>query len=240
MNVMHPSSSSSSSATAAAALPSSPAALPGVHAPPARRVVDVDVLSERIARIAFGVGFVVGPAVIAALHLTGAVEAQHVAPFLLSAWLGALLSRIVASVVARSWLHGGKGRTGDELLFASLCVPGVVLALAGPLSLHAPIALLIDGQRALDAWAATSFMVVGFAHLLLAALVVLRAWRLVDDEVAMTARRIYWLVVGASCVPGVIALGLPPLITAVTGLAALPLLQRMSAIVDDERRRLAA
>jgi hypothetical protein len=224
--------------SASTLFPSEPAALPTLLVTK-QRPVDVDVLARRTGRIAFGVGFLVGPALISLLHVAGAVEVEHVAPFLLTGWFGALLARIVVTAVAPGWFSEGKGRTGDELLFASLAVPGVVLALFGPLSLHAPFALLMDGNRALDGWAAMSFVAVGFAHLVLAALVVARAWRLVEGEEAMTPRRIYWLVVGASCVPGVLALGIPPLLTAVTGLCASPLLQRMQVIVDSERRRLA-
>lgn len=204
-----------------------------------RRAVDVDVLARRTGRIAFGVGFLVGPALIVLLHVAGVVEVKHVAPFLLTGWFGALLARIVVTAVARSWLADGDGRTGDELLTASLVVPGVVLAFLGPLSLHAPIAFALGGHEGLDGWTAMGFMVVGFAHLTLAALVVLRAWRLVEGEHAMSPTRIYCWVVGAACVPGALAFGIPPIITAFTGVAALPLLKHMQSIVDEERRRLA-
>lgn len=220
-------------------IPSEPAAFRMLLPARKRRAVDVEVLASRIGRIAFGVGFLVGPALIGLFHVAGLVEVEHLAPFLLTGWFGALLARIVVPAVASSWLAEGTGRTGDELLSASLIVPGVLLAIVGPISLHAPISFAVGGHEALDNWAAMSFIVVGLAHLVLAVLVVKRAWRLVDGDEAMSPKSIYWFVVAVAGVPGVIAFGLPPIITGITGLAALPLLHRMQIIVDEERRRLA-
>jgi hypothetical protein len=222
--------------------PSTSAALLSL-APLPRRPVDVDVLAGRAGRIAFGVGFLVGPSVTLLLHFIGVVTAMHVLPYLLAAWVTGLCAFAVVPVVARAWLarsgaHGG--RAGDALLRWSLISPGVVLSLFAPLSLHAPIALIIRGNEALDGWAAMSAFAVGPAHLVLAGLVALRTWRLVDGDEPMSTRRIYWLVVAASCVPGLLWLARPPIITAITGLAITPLLGRMAAIVDEERRRLDA
>jgi hypothetical protein len=225
--------------------PSTSAALLSL-APLPRRPVDVDVLALRAGRIAFGVGFLVGPTVTMLLHFAGVVTAIHVLPYLLAAWVAGLLAYAVVPVVARAWLawlarDGAQGgRAGDALLRWSLISPGVVLALFAPLSLHAPIALLIKGNDALDGWAAMSAFAVGPAHLVLAGLVALRTWRLVDGDEPMSTRRIYWIVVAASCVPGLMWLAIPPIVTAITGLAITPLLGRMAAIVDEERRRLDA
>lgn len=215
---------------------------------PPRRDVDVDVLAARLGRIAFGVGFAVGPAILAlaatALATTRGTRIEHVAPYLLSAWVGAVVLRVVVKALARRRLAGhgrgqGRGRADDKHLRASLIVPGIALAVFGPISLHAPFALLIGGNQGLDVWAAMSFGVVGFAQIVLAALIALRACRLVDGEPAMTPSRIFWWVVAASCVPGAIFFGVPPILTGLTGLVALPLLSAMSDVVDGERRRLA-
>ena len=185
-------------------IPSTSAALPGLKPEPRRRRVDVDVLARRMGRIAFGVGFLVGPLVIALLDIVDVVAAAHVAPFLLTGWFGAFLARILVTAMATSWLVDGTGRTGDTLLRASLIVPAVLLALVGPISLHAPIALLLDGNRALDGWAAMSLIVV-FAQLVLVVMLVRRVLRLVDGEAVKPVMHLYWCVVAASCVPGVLA-----------------------------------
>lgn len=225
------------------AAPSSSAA-PPLPLPP-RRDVDVDVFAARLGRIGFGVGFAVGPILVAlaATPLAAArvTRIEHVAHYLLSAWLAAVVLRAVVKASARRRLAGGhgRGRADDKHLRASLIVPGIALAFFGPISLHAPFALLIGGNEGLDVWAATSFGLVGFAQLVLAALIALRACRLVDGEPAMAPSRIFWWVVTASCVPGAILFGLPPILTGLTGFVALPLLSAMADVVDGERRRLA-
>jgi hypothetical protein len=131
------------------------------------------------------------------------------------------------------------GRAGDRLLRASLIVPSVALAFVGPVSMHAPFALVFGGPRAVDGSTAMSFLVVGFAQLVLAGLLVRRACRLVDGEPVMPPSRMLWIVLAASCVAGILAHAIPAFLTAITALAGLPLLYRMRFIVEEERRDLA-
>lgn len=220
-------------------LPSSPAALRALEREP-RRAVDVDVLRARLGRIAFALGFLVGPVVLAVAQASGIIHVEHVAlPGLAAGWLSAALASVVVQRLARGPLARGSGRAEDTFLRASLIAPGVLLALLGPISLHAPIAFLVAGARGVDQWSALGLGLTGIAHVVLVVLVVVRAARLVAGEPAMSARRIYWVVVAASALPGVVWLGIPVVVTAITGLAARPLLQRMQDIVDEERRRLA-
>lgn len=236
--------------------PSTPAAIQIALGAP-RRAVDREVLEWRIGRIAFGAGMFIGPALVYAFVGTGALDVRlsgHAIVLLGAAWFCGLLASLVVPVVARHAMlqrpsAGSLGPIGDDLLRASLILPTVALSLWGPLTLHAPFALILGGVHGLDMWAAASMLLVGHAHIVLAVLASRRASHLVDatDEELIsgtfarplkTPRRIFWTVVIVSAIPGAIYLAVPPILTAITGLVALPLMRSVERTILTERARL--
>lgn len=109
----------------------------------------------------------------------------------------------------------------------SYSLPLVGLALVGPLSLHAPLFVLAqDGLLALGRWMAISAVLVGLAHITLAALSVRFARKLHRGTLTRSPEREALRAVGfttlAACVPGFAWLGIPPIIVAITGLLFVP------------------
>jgi hypothetical protein len=87
--------------------------------------------------------------------------------------------------------------------------------------------------EAFDEWIRLSVVCVGIAHVVLATSCVLLGRRLGEqrDHAAATASgcKVVALTSLAACVPGVILLGIPPVLTAVTGGAFVPLMFALAA-----------
>lgn len=120
----------------------------------------------------------------------------------------------------------------------SLRVPMVAVALVAPLSIHLLVALglLSVSLYSFSHWIVTSLILVGHAHLTLAVFAAVHAGRLqgeLDQGRRSPSERIplngaprglvalLWTV-GASAIPGVVLLCIPPLLVALTGLLFVP------------------
>lgn len=113
---------------------------------------------------------------------------------------------------------------------ASLGAPLVGLSLLLPLTIHLAVFGMVGapgGVAAFDLWIRMSAFLVGFAHVALASM----AWALSGELARGEARSLRYNasnVIGytmlAGCVSGVIAIGLPPIIVAVTALLFVPLI----------------
>jgi hypothetical protein len=114
---------------------------------------------------------------------------------------------------------------------ASAALPLAALSMIAPLTLHFVVWCLVAPREALDfgKWIAISVVVVGHAHVALGVCSVLWALSLCRRETSALDSRLLrgWLkalgiTVGVACVPGVLLLGIPPLLVAVTGLVFVP------------------
>jgi hypothetical protein len=103
------------------------------------------------------------------------------------------------------------------------------------------------GLRNYDEWIALSLLIVGHAHVALAvfyARFASKAQRLHDTTLAAGRSRGEWSIYGwvvlISAIPGVVCMGLPPILTAVTALFFHPFLYRgMTRTILEERAALA-
>lgn len=114
---------------------------------------------------------------------------------------------------------------------AALQLPVLIVSLLAPLTIHLLIALVFLGVRLADfgQWMMTTAVLVGHAHLILALFAifhVVRVQRELDagTRVSGGSRGLVALLwtVGASAVPGVVLLCIPPLLVAMTGLLFVP------------------
>ena len=126
-------------------------------------------------------------------------------------------------------------------------LPLAALAFLLPLTLHFPIGWLMgDALRArdFDRWIQLSAVLVGHAHLLLAALCLRFAYqarRRPLESLRRAGWKAYGLTVAASAVPGAVLYALPPIIVALTGLIPVPcMFAAARAALERERGVLAA
>jgi hypothetical protein len=139
----------------------------------------------------------------------------------------------------------------NRLEHASVAATLVGWALLAPLSLHLLVAAAFSDSwvgcvRSFDGWIDASLVLTGIAHLTLALL----GWRFANklrgwDHESHDAPKGGWAAWGwtilASCVPGIIAFAIPPLIVAVTGAVFIPATYSfMRSRISDERHVLAA
>lgn len=119
------------------------------------------------------------------------------------------------------------GGEAQRFLSLSIAAPMAAIALLGPLTLHfivggLPVLLADEGLAPFGQWMAFSAVVVGHAHLVLAFVSWRFTRRLVRGQSGPVVREGFkalgWTVLAAA-IPGALLLMLPPLITAVTGLA---------------------
>ncbi len=128
---------------------------------------------------------------------------------------------------------------------ASLGLPLAAASLLGPLTLHYPFAALGDASaRDFGQWIVASGIIVGLAHLTLVGMSLRYVGRLLAAEESgePLALRSEWgfalaMVVLASCLPGVVLLAIPPVLTAVTGVVLVPAMFHWAhaALRDDAR-----
>lgn len=115
----------------------------------------------------------------------------------------------IAAQVARKW----------EL--ASLSLPLIATALIAPLTLHAPLFLgATRPAHEFGEWILLSAVIVGHAHLVFAYLAHRHVRHLTSGAPIPThaATRTWALTVLTAAVPGILLVGIPPIITGVTGL----------------------
>jgi hypothetical protein len=110
----------------------------------------------------------------------------------------------------------------------SVGLPLVAFALLAPLTLHMSVAFSAGGvEKDFDGWIAASVVVVGHAHLALAAHGIVWARRVARTPRDMLPTLPGWLwawaaAIVAAAVPGMILYLIPPLLTAATGLVFIP------------------
>jgi hypothetical protein len=137
--------------------------------------------------------------------------------------------------------------TAARIESVSLALPMIAVALLAPLTLHFPVAVLLDAGAKFDDWIMMSLAIVGHAHLALAAMYARFAYkaRKLDSVTLDLDRSAFgwgaWCVaVGVSAVPGIVLFVIPPILTAVTGLVFNPLLfWAMTRTIIGERQALA-
>jgi hypothetical protein len=130
---------------------------------------------------------------------------------------------------------------------ASVALPMFAVALLAPLTLHRLVYSLVAHDGDFESWARMSLVIVGHAHLVLAALCwqfAYKAFQAPVERIRAEGRRAAWralgITIGVSALPGAVLLLIPPILTAVTGIAFIPLLfWGMSRILVSERSRLA-
>lgn len=135
----------------------------------------------------------------------------------------------------------------------SVALPMAGVSLLAPLSLHLVVWSLCGGEvgsawwlDAFDGWIGTSLLLVGVAHLTLACLCGRFADKVGASSLVALSRSTPmsgWAAFGwtvlASCLPGIVALAIPPLIVAATGIVFIPYMFRfMHGRVVDERTAL--
>jgi len=107
---------------------------------------------------------------------------------------------------------------------ASLGLPMVGIVLAAPLTMHFVVYLVLGGRLGddFDTWIRLSAFLVGFAHIVLAILAWGVAHEIVVGERKTTTAGLIGNTTLAACVPGIIAVAIPPLLVAVTAALFVP------------------
>jgi hypothetical protein len=128
----------------------------------------------------------------------------------------------------------------DRLETASIAWPLVAIVCLTPLSIHLVVAAAYGAAAKFDSWMGLSYLIVGHAHAFVAFCAVRLAKRLrrAEDLHWFEPRgwKAYGLTVAIAAVPGGVLIGLPPIITAVTGLFIPPLWGWAVRAVAAERR----
>jgi len=189
---------------------------------------------RRAGRIAFGTVLFAGTAVLVQRLVHGGplLGQAHAWQIIAATWIAAA---VVGKIVAVA--SSGSARDPQGMFKASVVVPSIGIALLLPLTLQMPFLLGDGGAAEFDGWAKVSLPIAGATHLVFAALVALRASRLVEGGVArvITPGQIYVIVIAVSCIPFALLYMIPPVIVALTGLPILPLLYAMKNLVERER-----
>ncbi len=201
------------------------------------------IFARRIARIAFGVVLLAGALALVAAAASGSWERGRpprlsAAQILGYTWFAATVAAGAAYALAAA-LRLRLAR--DALFVPSLVVPAAGVALVLPITLHLLVALAIGSRSAaFDEWVEISLVVTGAAHLVFAALCMLRARRLAAGDATMTVAKLLGITVAAVCVPFMVLWFIPPVLVAITALPILPLLHGMRPLIDRERAEIAA
>jgi hypothetical protein len=151
----------------------------------------------------------------------------------LSGRLDADLATLDALDPVRQWLSRLAGTRGKHEAFVR-AVPLIAISLLTPLTLHWLFSFLLTAQGARDfaVWIKISAVVVGHAHLALAYLSYRFTTKLARSSTAeIEAMSIHgeWgktlgITVLVSAVPGILALAVPPILSAITGLVFIPVM----------------
>ncbi len=153
----------------------------------------------------------------------------------------------------------------DPLELWAAVLPLTAVSLLAPLTLHLIVGLLFGGSgsiESIEAWIKVCMVLVGHAHLALVAMVFAFGQRmaraddaaLADMNIRRAWRRAIAVAVGVSCVPGIVlvamprilssltgfgidAVAVPPILSTLTGLAFIPAMYaRMHKIARGERQ----
>lgn len=204
---------------------------------------DAVVGGRRVGRVLFG-AVLIGAAVVVVVSFLSmsrytAADRGFAPQFLFAgAWLFALVASTVGRVVGAAWVRQRGRPIGDAGLFVSLAVPAVGISLLAPLSLHALVALFTTSPREFDEYARMASACVGHAHLVLAGLMVQCCWRLANGDTHMSALKILFITTGVSCVPGILAMAIPPVVVLVTGALFIPaMVVLLERTADSERQK---
>lgn len=200
----------------------SPEPLPGL---------DEGTLQARIVgRLVFGAILLAGAAVLVD-RLTER-DAPEAFATLAATWTIAFVAGSIAQIATgavRTRPHSAGLRT------ASYVVPTLGIALLLPLTLHLPVALALGVDAAgFDRWAQLSLMITAPAHVVFAALAAIRAYQLARGAHAISTTRVYVTTLVVACIPFAILFFIPPILVGLTGVAILPLLDRMPQIIQRE------
>ncbi len=139
----------------------------------------------------------------------------------------------------------------------SVALPIAAVSILAPLTLHGVVYCMLrvpsDGMtlRAVDdfgMWIGLSALIVGHAHVAVLVGTVRWAYRLRATDTAELRKGLHkhWgttllVAVGVACIPGIVLLGIPPLLVAITGVAFLPFAYGIAArAVSNERMELEA
>ena len=182
-------------------------------------------------RIVFGVVLILGAATFVERLMR--MEQPAAAKTLAIVWLAACFAGWLFSQLAAVT----KQHVETEQIFtASYVLPAIGVALMLPLTLHIPVALAVGvDMHAFDDWARLSMFITGPAHVIFAILVARRAGQLAKGRPAISTARIFITTLVVSSIPFAVIMFIPPLVVGLTGVAILPLLQRMPAIIERER-----
>jgi hypothetical protein len=196
--------------------------------------LELNARGRRVGRIALGAVLFAGAAIL--VQRIEATDRPRAALVLAVTWAAAFAAYAIAG-----WLGSRRSLDhADELAVPSLVVPCVGAALLLPLTLHLPFVVGLASRRdAFDTWAAVGLIITGPTHLVFAALVGQRARQLATGAIAISARRIYGICVGVSCLPFAIFV-LPPFVVAVTGLPLAAGIHLMEGLATRDRLRAAA
>lgn len=190
-----------------------------------------DRAARTSGRLVFGVVLLAGAAILTT-RLLDRPDPQ-VAKLLGATWtLAAVAGWVVQQLV------GGLARRadGERLFVASWAVAAAGVALLLPLTLHLPVSLALGGSlAAFDGWAELSLRITATAHVAFALLAVARATRLAQGRTAISTRAIFMWTLVVSAIPYAVLFFLPPLLVGFTGLAIVPLLDRMPRWIARDR-----
>ena len=149
--------------------------------------------------------------------------------------LAATWGMAFASYALARWLSGAF-EIGERLLAASYVIPSIGMAFVLPLTIHAPVYLLLGGTRAgFDDWAELAMKITWATHIAFAILAAQRAHVLALGEDAPGPAMIFVGCVAVSCVPYVVLFGIPPIIVALTGLPIVGLMRWSERHIARER-----
>jgi hypothetical protein len=217
----------------------------------------VQIHASRVGRVAAGaVGVLMGLGMFLSAAHEGIREENYSTLILILAWVAMLVAYTLfvlnAPALLRHRLRGafrmsGKPHhdlarleeLGDSTLAArrivtalerwSIALPLMAVSLLAPLTLHLAFCAVVGwpDSESFSLWIGLSGMIVGHAHLFLAAASARFAWKLSRSQPHELVRYgwgIYGLTVAVSAVPGIVFLALPPALTALTGLCFVPLM----------------
>ena len=183
--------------------------------------------ARAVASLAFGVCLLVGAATLVD-QLAGDAHAATVRTLALT-WTGAA----IAAWVAHLYASAVRAELPRGLRVASYVVATLGGALLLPLTVHLPIALAlgVDTETFGD-WARLSLVITAPAHLVFATLAAIRAYQLATGRRAISTTRVYVTTLVVSCIPFALLYFIPPLLVGLTGVAIVPLLERMPRFIE--------
>lgn len=185
--------------------------------------------ARRAGMLAAGITLLVFDALIVqALLRRGTPVDVHL--YLLLMWPAAVGVGGMTAALAMRWPLLAGSLVRETTAFV---VPAVGAALALPLTIQLAYFVVIDGEvhvNSFNGWAKFGAAFTGIAHIWFAGCVGRRAAQLARGEEPLRVWTIYWSTVLMSAFPGILLFGLPPLVTAATGLPILPLLHLMRRV----------